>query len=115
MGSGGRLIQDAQRKMTSTIAVDSPAATVATTVVSVTPAIFYRGARRQRSWGEGGAGGINCVDSALCHDAISIEVQWFEDGTQRLGLSRSLAGVPFKALGERGPREEPLLSPKKKT
>ena len=44
-------------------------------------------------------------------DTISIEVQRFQDGRLCLGLSRSLAGVHFKALRKHGPWDEPHLTP----
>ena len=45
-------------------------------------------------------------------DAISIEVQWDKEGRPYLGLSRSLASMHSKTMGERVDGEEPLLSHK---
>lgn len=43
------------------------------------------------------------------------EIRWFEDRRQYLSLSKSLARFQFERLGERGPHEEPGLSPKMMT
>ena len=48
------------------------------------------------------------------NDAISVEVQWNDDGARRKALTASLADAHFKAMGERGQGEEPLL-PRKMT
>ena len=48
-------------------------------------------------------------------DAISVEVQWTEEGTRCKALTASLADAHFQAMGERGAEEEPLVPRKKMT
>ena len=43
-------------------------------------------------------------------DDISAKAQWEDDGGGCLDLSKSLASIQFKAMGERGVGGEPLLS-----
>ena len=42
-------------------------------------------------------------------DAISVEVQWRDDGARCKALTVSLADAHFQAMGERAEGEEPLL------
>ena len=48
-------------------------------------------------------------------DAISVEVQWKEDGARCKALTASLADAYFQAMWERAEEEEPLLPRKKMT
>ena len=48
-------------------------------------------------------------------DAISVDVQWRDDGSRCKALTASLADAHFQAMGERAEGEEPLLPRKKMT
>ena len=48
-------------------------------------------------------------------DAISVEVQWRDDGARCKVLTASLVDAHFQAMGERTGGEEPLLPRKKMT
>ena len=82
-----------------------PVADLATGCTTPTPAAVGEG--------EGAKDTVRVV--FLVDHVMSIEAQRFQDGSRCLGLSLSLAGIHFEAVGEHEPPDEPLSVPKEMT